>query len=216
MLKFIFLLSLFCANAFAAVDLGKELQIQTSPQDGHYQLGVHYSYDGGIIGDKFQIEWGILFGTTISQQEVSTLPEQIKWNVFNSNTNRFFADWATQPTIYGKDLFLGTVDTDGDLAKNIIVNQANVILVFADLTGKPLYNINVGALCQKASTYFQNLTDMDKSCAQVSVADIDQAKKSFCDDRQAGLLDEVKNGTIACDAANKEFQSAGCGSLSCQ
>ncbi len=69
MLKNILLVALlFSANSFATPDFGKELQLATNPQDGHYQLGISYSYDSGSMGEKFNITWGILFTTTLSQQ----------------------------------------------------------------------------------------------------------------------------------------------------
>lgn len=215
MFKALLLASLFCTHLYAA-DLGKELQIATNPQDGHYQLGVHYSYDSGDMGKEFLITWGILFGTTIPQQDVANLPEKLKWNVFNPKSNTYLADWNNQPTISGKDLFLGSVAADKDLAKNIIGNQVSVVLVFGDLNGNPLYNLNLGKLCKSLPTYFSNVTDSTKLCHQVSVTDIENEKQKFCDDKKEELLDYVKNGLLRCEIANNKFQSLGCGQLQCK
>lgn len=215
MFKAILLASLFYSQSYAT-DLGKELQIATNPQDGHYQLGVHYSYDSGDMGREFLVTWRILFGTTISQQDARQLPEKLKWNVFSPQLSTYLADWKNQPKISGKDLLLGSISTDNELAMNIISSQANAILVFGDLNGNPLYNINVGKLCKSLPTYFINLTDNTKLCHQVSVTDIEIEKQKFCDNKREEFLYYIEHGVLRCEVANNRFQFLGCGQLQCK
>lgn len=199
-----------------ASDLGKTLDLEVDPSTGNYQLGVHYAYDAGVMGDKFNLSWSMLFGTKTTNQELATLPAQIKWNLFNNKTNKFLDDWANRPTISGNDLKLGNVGVESDLAKQVIGNQSSISIVFATTEGSPLYNLNVGQFCKSLPTYFVNLTDTSKRCDAVTVAEIDAAQKDFCNDSAEELFKYVKDGLITCEAARKTYLGKGCGELSCK
>lgn len=210
-----FLLLFLSFNSYAQINLGKELQVSVKP-DGNYQLGVHYSYDSDMMGNEFQITWGILFGTTITQQELASLPANVKWNIYSSKSATFIFDWKTQPVVSKSDIFLGSVSAEKKPAKQIIGNQTNTVLVFSDLNGTMLYNLNIGKLCTNLPTYFNNLTETEKRCSQVSEGDIDSVMKQFCSEKEIELLDYVKDGLLKCDVAAKKFDSIGCGILHCK
>jgi hypothetical protein len=210
------LLLLITSSAQAGADLGKTLSIATAPNSGDYQLGVQFAYDAGLTGDKFNLIWSILFGTTISNQELSSLPAQLKWNVFDGKTQKYLDVWANRPVV-GKDtLKLGTVAVDGEIAKLVIGNQSSVYLVFSDLSGTPIYNLNVGDLCKAQSSYFVNLTDTAKRCYQVTVTEIETAQKLFCDDESKQLQQYLKEGLITCNVAKSVYVKKGCGEFSCK
>jgi hypothetical protein len=206
---------LYCLNLSAQVNLGKELQVSVKP-DGGYQLGVHYSYDADMAGDEFKVTWGILFGTNISQQELSALPAQLKWNIYSLKTGNFIFDWSTQPTISKNQIFLGSVSAEKKYAKQIIGNQTNTVLVFSDLNNNILYNLSIGKLCANLPTYFSNLTQPEKGCSRVSEGDIDSVMNGFCADKESELLGYVKDGLLRCEVAAKKFDSIGCGILNCK
>ena len=197
-----------------ASDLGKTLDLNVDPS-GKYQLGVHYTYDSGVMGDKFSLSWSMLFGTKITYQELAALPSQVKWNLYDNKTNSYLDDWANRPVISKNDLKLGTVGVENDLAKQVIGNQSAVAVVFGTTEGIPLFNLNVGQFCKSLPTYFVNLTDNGKRCDAVTVAEIDAAQNEFCKDSSEELKKYLKDGLITCDVAKKSFQDKGCGQLSC-
>lgn len=202
-------------NSTGQVNLGKELQVSVKP-DGNYQLGVHYSYDSDMIGNSFQITWGILFGTNITQQELSMLPLNLKWNIYSSKSAAYIFDWKTQPVVSKSDIFLGSVSAEKKAAKQIIGNQTSIILVFSDLNGNLLYNLNIGKLCTSQPTYFNNLTQPEKRCSQTSESDINSTMKEFCSEKETELIGYVDDGLLRCEIAAKKFDSIGCGLLSCK
>lgn len=209
------ILFFLCFNSNAQINLGKELQVSVKP-NGKYQLGVHYSYDSDMMGNDFQITWRILFGTNITQQELSTLASNVKWNIYSSKSATFVFDWKTQPVVSKSDIFLGSVSAEKKEAKKIIGNQTNTILVFSDLNGNLIYNLNIGKLCANLPTYFNNLTQSEKLCSQTSESDIDSAMKEFCSEKEVELLGYVKDGLLRCEIATNNFDSVGCGVLHCK
>lgn len=204
----------FSLQAFAQTHLGKELQI-LKKNDGGVNLGVHYSYELDMKGVEFQIQWSILYATNISNEDRMGLPASIKWNLYSTKSNSFLLDWNTQPSFESKNLFLGSVGVEKNVAKEVIGNQTSLILVFADLRGVPLYHLQVGKLCLSLPTYFNNLTEPQKRCSQVTVSDVDAAMKSFCAEKSAEFLDYVNQGLLKCELASKKFESLGCGVLRC-
>jgi hypothetical protein len=216
MIKIISLMMLLAANCFASADFGKELTLAPRPQTSGYQFGVSYSYDPGMMGQKFEITWGALIKTTLSQSEISALPAQVKWNAYNLTTKSYLSDWAQAPVIPGQNIFLGSFSAKDHLAKNIIGNQANIILVFADMTGKALYHLDLARLCRNESSQFSNMTDGTKKCDQVSVSDIDKLQKEFCVEAETELLGLVKRSALTCEKASAQYLKKGCGTLACQ
>ena len=216
MYKIICILLAFTLNSLASPNFGKNLPLATDPQTGHLQLGVHFAYDSGYVGNKFTLSWGILFGSALTQPDLAVLPAELKWNLYNETSANYLTDWAQASTLASRDLLLGTVSAQDSLAKLAIGNQGKLILVFADLSGKPLYNLNLGHLCKTQPSYFVNLTETSKKCDQVSVSEIDQAQIQFCADSTEELLTFVHDGTLSCKKATEMSVDRGCAVLACK
>jgi hypothetical protein len=64
----------------------QELILKLKP-DGKPSFGIQYAYDTDIV-------WSFTYSTTISNQTLSTLPNEIYWNVLNLNTNQVVNAWT--------------------------------------------------------------------------------------------------------------------------
>ncbi len=198
-----------------AVDLGLPLELETQSNSGQFQLGVTYSYEPDLVGDKFNLSWSILFGSKITYQELSNIPDQIKWNIYNEKTKTFLDDWSNRPMASKNVIKQGSLYLKDDLAKFTIANQAFVSIIFGTTNGEPLFNLNIGQLCRTNPTYFNNLTDRSKKCEATTIADIESAQKSFCHDSSEELSLFVREGTLTCEFAQKIFLNKGCGKFDC-
>jgi hypothetical protein len=201
--------------SLASADIGRPLEIAIDPASGKSSLGVHFAYDPGLMGEKFNLSWSLLFGTTLSQPELSSLPAQLKWNLYEHKSQKYLLSWASQPSVGRETLRLGTVGVEGEAAKVAIGSQTTLSLVFGDASGKAFFHLNVGHLCRTLPTYFKNLTDSNKSCAQVTVAEIEVAQRVFCEEELQDLQDYLKQGLITCAVAQSTYAKTGCGELRC-
>lgn len=200
----------------ADTNLGKTISLSLTPASGDYQLGVQFAYDSSLTGDKFNLLWGILFVSTVSDQELSTLPAQLKWNIFDGKAQKYLDSWANRPMIARETLKVAALEVAGDVAKLAIGNQGSIYVVFADQNGNPFYNLNVGALCKSHPAYFINVTNTAKRCDQVTVKEIEDAQKLFCSDEAKELLKLLKGGLITCDEAKSSYSQKGCGEFTCK
>lgn len=215
-MKSIFIIMTLIFGHGTKAEFGKSLSLSTDPGTGKYQLGVQFAYGPDLVGGTFNLNWSILFTSTISNQELNNLPPKIKWNLYNAKSDKYLTNWSQQPLEEKQQLHQASISLVDTLAKQTIGSQADLYLVFADQDGKPLYNLNIGNLCKKSPNYFINLTETEKKCFQVNIQDVEKSKDMFCKDWQLELQSYVKENIMTCEEAQNQFQKMSCGALTCQ
>lgn len=205
------------AQGYQSVDLGPALKLKKDRYGDGYDLKVYFSYDAGLIGDRFQTMWGAMFPADLSKEEFQKLPPLVKWNIFNFRAGRYLEPWSRRRK-FSRDYMRSVyVDTDGEFAKQIMGIQSHMALVFADENGRPLYHVDLGELCLSSPQYFYNITETEVACHQISVEEIDRRRAQFCVDREKNLQRYVEEGVLTCKQAKESYARADCGkSLQCQ
>lgn len=162
MRKYIFLFLFWSLHTLAEENLGQELQPRKTPE-GNFQFAVNYSYS--LDGQSANGRWNAFFVLN-----TVTAPAQVKWNIYSLKTRSYLTDWNSQPVQNGRDvLILGNLSIKGPLATRFIQNQGNALLVFADPTGKALYFLDVGKICQESPSSFMNLTEASVRCDRINI-----------------------------------------------
>lgn len=209
------------ATSFA-VELGKPLSIRINPSTGP-DLLVLYFYDGylphpGPNGQEPSMGWRIRGGTDITEQQVSALPEQMRWNILDSSSGKtLLAQWRSVSKMALREMRddLFRVNAPEEVA-TLIPNQRSLILVFsADEKTSIDFHLPIGKLCAGYPKLFGDLTKSKSGC-DVKASEL-PTRDADCEASKKEYLAYVADGLLTCEEAKDVFPNKKiCGDLSCR
>ena len=135
---------------------------------GDHDFGVTYSYDKVL-------KYAVNFNTKLKDEEVNKLPAKIKYAVYQSITVDYITEWIE---IDRSILKGGTITfTDQAVIKKFIGQQKSIDVIFGvpdkDNKVMPSYVLPMGTFCEQyESRYFNNETQPEKPCTDVTEADV--------------------------------------------
>lgn len=137
--------------------------------------------------------------------------EDVFWNVYDKSTSQYISDeWTNLSALTTVTINI----KDKALLKRLLPNQEHVSIVFATKEKNsihvPTKILSVGEYCKSHPTYFKDLTNTDRTCSEISDADLPNSEAQ-CADLSKKLKQYVEDGLINLEHAQRMFKKDGCG-----
>ncbi len=108
----------------------------------------------------------------LSQEDIHSLPEKLKINIYNRKLKSYISTWDTSREIPKSHLIpLHNKIEDQQVLKALLPNITHTLLVIASIDGTPLYNVDIAEFCRKFPTHFKNVSN-SKKCHQITYNDV--------------------------------------------